>query len=76
MERLPVQSSNIASIGHDADRNVLEVEFKDSGRIYEYGNVNVDEAAALLRAKSVGSHFANIIRPVKPATLIFNGPRR
>ena len=74
MERLPVQSSNIRSVGHDPQRNALEVEFSN-GRVYEYGNVNVDEAAALLRAKSVGSHFANIIKPVKPATLIFNGPR-
>jgi len=74
MERMPVQSSNIRSIGHDPERNTLEVEFSN-GRVYEYGNVNVDEHQALLGAKSIGSHFSNILRPVKPARLIFNGPR-
>ena len=74
MERLPVQSSNVRSIGHDPHRNVLEVEFH-SGRVYEYSDVNADEHAALLGASSIGSHFSNILKPVKPAKLIFNGPR-
>jgi len=73
MERLPVQSSNIASVGHDPHRNALEIEFRN-GRIYEYGDVNHDEFNALMSARSIGSHFANIIKPVKPAKVIFNGP--
>jgi hypothetical protein len=74
MERLPVKSSNIRSVGHDPQKNLMEVEF-GNGRIYEYSDVNADEVAALLRAPSIGSHFASILKPVKAAKLMFNGPR-
>lgn len=40
MKRKAVESSNVASIGHDADTNVLEVEFKPDrsgrARVYQY----------------------------------------
>lgn len=70
MKRQPVESSNIAEIGHDAASNTLEVAFK-SGAIHRYSNVNVDEHKALINAKSVGSHFHAHIRnkpsePVEP----------
>lgn len=35
MEREPVVSSNIASIGYDENNNILEVEF-NNGNVYEY----------------------------------------
>jgi predicted TIM-barrel enzyme len=69
MIRQPVQSSNVASVGHDPKTNELEVQFK-SGRVYRYSDVNVDEAAALMSAQSIGSHLANIIKPVKAATIV------
>jgi hypothetical protein len=72
MERIPVSSSNIKSIGHDPHTNTLEVEFA-SGKLFQYEDVNVDEHAALLGAKSVGSHFANIIKPVKQVKVVDNG---
>ena len=60
MERTPVKSSNIASIGHDPETNTLEVEFKGGG-VYQYHGVDADKHAALLGAKSIGGHFhANI----------------
>jgi hypothetical protein len=74
MIRQPVSSSNISSIGHDPRHNVLEVEFR-SGRVFQYSDVNPDEHAALMGAKSIGSHFANLIKPVKPATAVFDGPK-
>jgi hypothetical protein len=64
MIRQPVQSSNIASVGHDPGTNTLEVEFK-SGKVYQYPEVNVDEYGAMMNASSIGSHFANIIKPTK-----------
>lgn len=73
MNRQSVSSSNIRSIGHDPESNTLEIEFSN-GRVFQYSDVNVDEHAALLGAQSIGSHFHNILRPVKPAKIIFNGP--
>ncbi len=35
MNRTPVTSSSIASIGYDRDNNTLEVEFRN-GRCYRY----------------------------------------
>lgn len=60
IERQPVSSSNIKSIGHDSNQNVLAVEFKD-GSVYHYHDVPADAHDALVGAKSVGGHFhANI----------------
>jgi hypothetical protein len=64
MNREPVNSSNIASVGHDPHTNVMEIEFR-SGKVFQYDDVNPDEHAAMLRAPSIGSHFANILRPFK-----------
>ncbi len=38
MNRHPVESSNIASIGYDPDSDTLEVEFH-SGGVYQYFDV-------------------------------------
>jgi len=38
MQRTPVKSSNIRSIGYDPQSSILEVEF-DSGDIYQYFDV-------------------------------------
>lgn len=64
MNRVPVQSSNIKSIGHDPKTNTMEVEFS-TGAVHQYDGVNVDEHRALMSAQSVGSHFHNIIRGSK-----------
>ena len=57
MLMLPVNSSNIAAIGHDASEALMHVQFT-SGSVYEYESVSADEHAELLAAPSVGSHFA------------------
>ncbi len=64
MIRQPVQSSNIKSVGHDPHTNTLEIEFH-SGKVYQFSDVNVDEHAALLRARSIGSHLSHVIKPSK-----------
>ena len=35
MMRIPVASSNVATVGYDEATNTLEVEFKD-GSVYQY----------------------------------------
>jgi hypothetical protein len=60
MKLEPVQSSNIAAIGHDPEKNQLVVQFK-SGATHAYEGVSAEDHAALIGAESVGKHFhANI----------------
>jgi hypothetical protein len=51
MQRRPVTSSNISSIGWDDDQ--MEVEFV-SGHVYAYRDVPQSEYQALLGADSIG----------------------
>jgi hypothetical protein len=60
MQRQPVTSSNIAEIGYDEPRRVLEVLFK-TGSIYQYFDVPPQEHKALMQASSQGQYLnANI----------------
>ena len=61
MERQPVESSSLRSVGYDAQRRELEIEFHD-GTVYLYGNVPEDVCAALLQAESKGGYFNAEIR--------------
>ena len=61
MQRTPVQSSNIASVGYDRAASTLEVEFKN-GSVYQYQRVPEIEFRNLLEAASVGAHFNRHIR--------------
>ena len=61
MQRTPVVSSNIASVGYDAAQLLLEVEFKGSG-VYQYPGVSPEVFRQLVEAESVGSFFAKNIR--------------
>lgn len=53
MNRIPVSSSNIASVGYDPNTQTLEVEF-NSGSIYQYFDVAQTIYEALISAESVG----------------------
>lgn len=61
VKRSPVtNSSNVLEVGHDPDKNLLEVMFKGGG-VYQYHGVDADKHAALMSADSVGSFFhANV----------------
>jgi KTSC domain len=60
MQRQPVTSSNIAEIGYDESRRVLEVLFK-IGTVYQYFDVPPQEHQALMQASSLGQYLnANI----------------
>lgn len=53
VERTPVTSSNVRSVGHDPESNTLAVEFKD-GSIYHYHDVDKDTHDQLIAARSIG----------------------
>ncbi len=56
VEMKPVSSSNIHSIGYDADTKTLHVAFRNGTR-YTYHDVDADKHSALMKADSVGGHF-------------------
>jgi non-canonical purine NTP pyrophosphatase (RdgB/HAM1 family) len=56
MQRLPVESSDLVSIGYDAKERVLEIEFKEN-RIYQYLDVEPDVYERFMRADSYGEYF-------------------
>lgn len=63
----PVESSQLAAIGHDPATNTLAVRFKAKGdapgNLYHYQNFTDKDFEDFQKAESKGSHF---IRNVKP----------
>lgn len=60
MERSPLASSSVASVGYDDATSVLEIEFK-SGRIYQFEEVPRGVFDWLLRTPNKGSYVARMI---------------
>lgn len=61
MERMPVQSRDIALIGYDEKTAVLEVTFR-AGGVYQYEKVPPKVHREFLQAGSHGSYFRENIR--------------
>jgi hypothetical protein len=61
VQRTPVMSSHLASVGYDEQTGRLAVEFRD-GEIYEYANVPQETYIELITSKSVGKFFNQAIR--------------
>jgi hypothetical protein len=60
MERTPVSSSNICSIGYEPEKSTLEVEF-NTGSVYQYHGVPQEVFDSFMQASSKGVYFnANI----------------
>lgn len=69
MDRKRVNASNICSIGYDAGRQVLEVEFT-SGSIAQYSGVSPEVHRRFMNAPSPGSFFQDQIDENFPATRV------
>ena len=65
MERVPVSSSSLKSVAYDADRKLLEVEFR-SHAVYVYRDVPDWAVARLMAARSKGRYFEAHIRDRYP----------
>ncbi|WP_456830988.1 KTSC domain-containing protein [Deinococcus sp. UYEF24] len=65
MQRIPIQSSNLRSIGYDPRTYTLEVEFLNGG-LYQYSGVPPHIHAALMSARSHGSYFSHVIKTGYP----------
>jgi hypothetical protein len=56
MERTPVTSRNLRSVGYDQNSQTLEVEF-NSGSVYQYAGVPQGEYDGLMNAESKGTYL-------------------
>lgn len=61
MERTPVQSTEIAVVGYDSKKSLLEVVFRRGG-VYRYRGVPVDVHQSLMESSSIGTYFAQNIK--------------
>ncbi len=61
MDREPVSSTNLASVGYDASSAVLEVEFNHGG-VYQYSGVPEEIHQGLMSAGSHGSYFDQFVK--------------
>jgi len=61
MNRTPVSSSNLKSVGYDSSSNTLEVEFHGD-RVYQYYNVPKEIYQGLMAASSHGKYHHRRIK--------------
>lgn len=61
IDRTPVKSSNVASIGYDPDSKTLVIEYID-GSVYHYHDVESSTHQELMSAKSIGKHIHSSIK--------------
>jgi hypothetical protein len=62
MERTPVESRSIVSVGYDEAAFELEIEFHN-GRVYRYSHVPAAAYRLLLQAPSIGQYVNTVIKP-------------
>jgi hypothetical protein len=62
VDRRPVESTLIRSVGFDPAGSVLEVEFVESNRVYAYYDVPFSVYEELMGAESAGTYFNEHIR--------------
>jgi KTSC domain-containing protein len=62
VDRQPVESSLIRSVGFDPAGSVLEVELVEGRRVYAYYDVPFSVYSELLDAESLGAYFNEHIR--------------
>jgi KTSC domain len=61
MKPIAVESTSLATVAYDAERQVLQIAFRN-GTVYRYLGVPTEVHHALLRAPSKGAHFNRTIR--------------
>jgi hypothetical protein len=61
MKPTVVESTTLATVAYDANRELLQIEFRDR-TTYRYFNVPADVHETLLHAPSKGAYFNRVIR--------------
>lgn len=66
MRRRAVQSSALQSIGYDAEKHILELEFKDNGGVWQYFNFKPAAYKKFVNSESLGHFFVTRIKGKYP----------
>ena len=61
LERLPVKSRILRSVGYDASTKILEIEFQN-GLVYQFLNVPLKVSSDLMRSDEIGKYFTDKVR--------------
>ena len=67
MERVAVQSRDIAIVGYDPETQALEIAFRNGG-VYRYSGVPAGVHESLMSAASHGTYFNQNIKDRYPCT--------
>ena len=62
IKRMPVVSSALASAGYDAATQTLEIEFRESGSVYQYSKIPPELYEGLITAPSIGRYYNRSIK--------------
>ena len=62
MKREFVRSRSIRSIGYDHANKILEIEFRNGSRVYQYYGVPFDIYQMLMTADSMGTFVNQVIK--------------
>lgn len=62
MKRIPVNSSDLKSVGYDKNNQILEVEFLSNCSVYQYSRVPEKVYLELMNAESHGQYFSRCIK--------------
>jgi hypothetical protein len=62
MKRRHVQSSALQSVGYDPEKKILELEFKNSGGVWQYYRLPSAVYHKFIHAESLGSYFVTKIK--------------
>ncbi len=62
LERQPVKSAILRSVGYDESAKILEIEFH-TGLVYQYSGVPEKVYADLMHSGETGKYFSEKIRP-------------
>ncbi|HET6581318.1 MAG TPA: KTSC domain-containing protein [Methanoregula sp.] len=61
LERQPVKSRILRSMGYDESTKILEIEFQ-TGLVYQYAGVPLKVYRELMRSDEIGKYFTDKVR--------------
>ncbi|GAA4327933.1 hypothetical protein GCM10023149_31680 [Mucilaginibacter gynuensis] len=62
MQRVPVQSSALQSVGYNPDNKTLELEFRENGDVWQYFSFPASAYRRFMNAESLGRFFVKKIK--------------
>jgi hypothetical protein len=76
VQRIPVRSKTVASVGYIPTRRELEIRFRASGVVYRYFGVPGEEYAAFMAAESKGTYLNQVFKPRNyPYVVVYEGKK-